>query len=421
MILIKNGHIVDPVTETDGIADILIDDGKICAVGENLSAEKAEVIDATGLYVSPGLTDTHVHFRDPGFTYKEDIETGAAAAAKGGVTTVVLMANTKPVVDNIETLSYIQEKGEKTGIHVLSTATVTRGMAGDELVDMDALATAGAAGFTDDGLPIMDEALLYRAMQKAAELDLPMALHEEDPKFIDAPGVNKGAVSEKIGYGGASALAEEVMVARDTAIALETGASLCIQHISSARSVSYVRAAKSMGGDIHAEATPHHFSLTEEAVLTYGTNARMNPPLRTEADRQAIIEGIKDGTIDMIVTDHAPHSAEEKARPMKEAPSGITGLETSFALGIRYLVEPGHITLMQLLRLMSTNPALFYRMEPASVREGAVADLFIYGPEEIWKVDHFASKASNSPFFGWELPGRIHYTICRGKIVYEEN
>lgn len=426
IMFIKNGRVVDPVTGTDEIMNIIIKDNIIEEVGHDISIDETDtdnvtVIDAAGLVVAPGLMDTHVHFRDPGFTYKEDIITGAAAAARGGFTSVVCMANTKPAVDNIETLDYIQKKGETTGIHVMQTAAVTKGLKGTELVDMEALADAGAVGFTDDGIPIMDEHVLTMAMKKAAELDLPISLHEEDPEFIIKSGVNQGKVAEQLGYGGASSTAEDVMVARDCVLALHTGASVCIQHISSGNSVELVRTAKKLGADVHAEATPHHFTLTEDAVLMYGTNARMNPPLRTEDDRVKIIEGIKDGTIDMIVTDHAPHSEEEKAKPLESAPSGITGLETSLALGIKSLVEPGHISLMKLMELMSKNPAEFYRMVPGSVTKGAPADLVIFGEKEIWTVrkEDFASKASNSPFIGWELPGKVHYTICSGKIVYQ--
>ena len=423
MILIKNGRIVDSVRQFDDIADILIDGKTIVKVGKNLEFDENDsnlrVIDASGLVAAPGLVDAHVHFRDPGFTYKEDIETGAKAAAKGGFTMVVCMANTKPAVDNLETLKYIQDKAAKTGIHILQASTITKGLQGKELVDMDAMANAGACGFTDDGIPILNEKILVEAMKKARELDLPVSLHEEDPAFIIRPGVNQGTVSEKLGYGGASRTAEDVMVARDVILALHTGASVCIQHISSGNSVELVRTAKKLGADVHAEATPHHFTLTEDAVLEYGALARMNPPLRTEKDRQEIIEGIKDGTIDMIVTDHAPHSMEEKAKPLADAPSGITGLETSLSLGIKSLVQPGHISLMKLMELMSKNPAEFYRMEPASITEGAVADLVIFGENELWTVDKFASKASNSPFKGWELPGKVHFTICDGNIVYE--
>ena len=426
IMFIKNGRVVDPVIGTDEIMNIIIKDNIIERVGHDISIDETDtdnvtVIDADGLVVAPGLMDTHVHFRDPGFTYKEDIITGAAAAARGGFTSVVCMANTKPAVDNIETLDYIQKKGETTGIHVMQTAAVTKGLKGTELVDMEALADAGAVGFTDDGIPIMDEHVLTMAMKKAAELDLPISLHEEDPEFIIKSGVNQGKVAEQLGYGGASSTAEDVMVARDCVLALHTGASVCIQHISSGNSVELVRTAKKLGADVHAEATPHHFTLTEDAVLMYGTNARMNPPLRTEDDRVKIIEGIKDGTIDMIVTDHAPHSEEEKAKPLESAPSGITGLETSLALGIKSLVEPGHISLMKLMELMSKNPAEFYRMVPGSVTKGAPADLVIFGEKETWTVrkEDFASKASNSPFIGWELPGKVHYTICSGKIVYQ--
>ncbi len=421
MILIRNGRVVDPVTGRDEVLDVLLDGNKIYKVGKNLNAEGAEILDAEGLVVAPGLMDAHVHFRDPGLTYKEDIETGAAAAARGGFTTVVCMANTKPVVDTVETLNYVQKKGEQTPIHVLQAASITKGLKGEELVDMETLADAGAAGFTDDGIPLMDERLLLEAMERAKALGLPLAFHEEDPVLIKAPGVHQGKVSEQLGYGGAPRAAEDVMVARDCMLALHTGASVCIQHISSKNSVELVRLAKKLGADVHAEATPHHFTLTDEAVLKYGTMARMNPPVREEEDRMAIIGGLQDGTIDMIVTDHAPHSAEEKARPLAEAPSGITGLETSLGLGILSLVEPGYLTLLDLMRLMSKAPAEFYRMVPGSITEGAPADLVIFGEHEKWKVEHFASKASNSPFIGWELPGKVHYTICNGKIAYQSS
>jgi dihydroorotase len=440
MLLIKNGRVVDPVSGVDEAKDVLVNEGNIVMTGTQASemfydvqrklsesenvqenSELFRVIDASGLVVAPGLVDTHVHFRDPGFTYKEDIFTGAKAAAKGGFTTVVCMANTKPVVDNIDTLEYVLDKGLQTGIHVLSAAAITKGLGGKELVDMQALAAAGAAGFTDDGIPVMDEKILVEAMLQAKELNLPISLHEEDPAFIASPGVHQGEVSKKLGYGGASRTAEDVMVARDCALALHTGARVCIQHISSKNAVEYVRTAKKLGADVHAEATPHHFTLTDKAVLEYGTLARMNPPVRTEEDRIKIIEGLKDGTIDMIVTDHAPHSAQEKARPMESAPSGITGLETSLGLGIKSLVEAGHLTLMQLMACMSRNPMEFYGKKPVSIEKGNPADIVIFGENEKWIVDHFESKAVNSPFMGWELPGKVHFTICAGNIVYEEN
>lgn len=422
MILIKNGRVVDPVTNTDGKMDVLLEGPVIVKVGQELQelqAPDAQVIDASGLVVAPGLMDAHVHFRDPGYPEKEDINTGARAAAKGGFTTVVCMANTKPAVDDIDTLNYVQKKGEQAAVHVLQAAAITKGLAGKELTDMEALAHAGAAGFTDDGIALMDEGLLLSAMEKASELGLPISLHEEDKALILAQGVHQGRVSGMLGYGGAPRVSEDVMVARDCMLALHSGASVCIQHISSKNSVELVRTAKKLGANIHAEATPHHFTLTEEAVLKYGTNARMNPPVRTEEDRQAIIRGLQDGTIDMIVTDHAPHTAEEKALPLKEAPSGIIGLETSLGLGIRSLVEPGYLTLLELIRLMSSNPAGFYRMIPGSITEDAPADLVLFHEQELWRAEQFASKASNSPFLGWELPGKVYYTICAGRIVYE--
>ncbi len=418
MLLLKNGRMVDPVTKTDNVQDVLIDGSQIVRVGTDLYAPDAKVLDCTGLVVAPGLMDAHVHFRDPGYTDKEDIWTGADAAARGGFTTVVCMANTNPVVDHREILTAIQKKAETAKIHILQASAISKGLKGRELVDMEDMAACKAPGFTDDGIPLLDEALLLEAMKRAKKLNLPLSLHEEHPLFIQAPGVHKGRVSEALGYGGADRTAEDIMVARDCILALHTGAAVCIQHISSKNSVELVRLAKRMGADIHAEATPHHFTLTEDAVLTYGTLARMNPPVRTEEDRQAIIEGLKDGTIDMIVTDHAPHTAEEKARPLESAPSGITGLETSLALGIDSLVNKGHLSLMQLLALMSQNPAVFYRRTPASVQEKAVADIVIFSEQELWTPHTFASKASNTPFRDWTLPGKIYYTICEGNIVY---
>ncbi len=374
MLLIRGGRVIDPVREVDEIMDVMIEGSQIVETGKALKVPAdTEVIDATGLVVAPGLMDAHVHFRDPGLTYKEDIETGAAAAARGGFTTVVCMANTKPVVDNLENTFLCAGKRGADTDPCAAGGGYHKGLQGKELVDMEALADAGAAGFTDDGIPLMDEKLLVQAMEQAKALGLPLAFHEEDPALMSEPGVHKGKVAEQIGYGGAARAAEDVMVARDCMLALHTGASVCIQHISSKNSVELVRLAKMLGADVHAEATPHHFTLTEEAVLKYGTLARMNPPLRTEEDRQAIIKGIQDGTIDMIVTDHAPHSEEEKAKPMAQAPSGITGLETSLALGIYSLVEPGYITLMDLMKLMSKNPAEFYRMVPGSVEPEAPA------------------------------------------------
>ena len=421
MILIKNGRVVDAKSKTDEVLDVVIDGGKIKTIGKvEDDGSYEQVIDASGCVVAPGLIDVHVHFRDPGLTYKEDIQTGSAAAKKGGYTTVVTMANTKPPVDNVETLKYIIEEGKKTGINVLPAACVSVGMKGQELTDMDALKAAGAVGFTDDGIPLMNEKLVYEAMKKAKELNVPLSFHEEDPAFISENGINAGAVAKELGITGSPALAEDSLVARDCMIALHTGASVNIQHISSRYSVEAVRLAKQLGADVWAEVTPHHFTLTEDAVLTYGTLAKMNPPLRTEEDRQALIAALKDGTIDMIATDHAPHAAEEKAKPLTEAPSGITGIETSLALAITNLVKPGHLTLPELMEKMSLNPARLYRLDCGRMAEGAPADLVIFDPDEEWVVEHFYSKASNSPFKGWKLTGKVKKTICDGRVVYED-
>ena len=424
MILIKNGRVIDPAKGTDDVMDIVIDGGKIKAMGhypEN--GEYETVIDASGLTVGPGLIDVHVHFRDPGLTYKEDIGTGAAAAKKGGFTTVVTMANTKPPVDSEETVRYVLEEGKKTGIHVLPAACVSVGMKGQELTDMDALKAAGAVGFTDDGIPLMDQKLVCQAMLKAKELDVPLSFHEEDPAFISENGIHAGEAAKALGIQGSPALAEDSLVARDCMLALHTGASVNIQHISSVNSVRMVKLAKELGADVTAEVTPHHFTLTESAVLEHGAMAKMNPPLRTEKDRLGIIEGIKDGSIDMIATDHAPHSAEEKAvEPVWKAPSGIIGLETALALAVTNLVKPGHLTMVQLMEKMSLNPAKLYRFDKGSVAEGADADLVIFDENERWTVteDDIASKSHNTPFIGAELYGRVKYTICGGRIVYED-
>lgn len=421
MLLIKNGYMIDPKTGWDGNYDILIENDRIVRIGKKLEAPKGKhrVLDAEGLLVAPGLVDVHVHFREPGFTQKEDITTGAAAAAKGGFTTVVLMANTKPPVDNTETLEYIIKRGMETGIHVHTCANVTMGMKGKKLVPMRELAEAGAVGFTDDGIPLMDEELVREAMKNAAALDMPISFHEENPALIENNGINRGKASEYFGIGGSPREAEITMVERDLQLALETGASIDIQHISAKESVELVRKAKEKGHNIHAEATPHHFTLTEDAAIQYGTLAKMNPPLREEADRQEIIRGLVDGTIDMIATDHAPHTAEEKAKPITEAPSGIIGLETALSLGITELVDGGYLTMGQLLTLMSTNPANMYHLDAGYLAEGGPADIILIDTTAEWTPTEYVSKASNTPFTGRTLKGKVAKTICGGKVVYE--
>lgn len=419
MILIRGGRVIDTEKKEEREADVIIEGNRIAGIGhyeDDGTWEK--VINAEGCVVAPGLVDVHVHFRDPGLTYKEDIRTGAAAAAAGGFTTVVCMANTKPVIDSTETLEYVLDKGRQTGIHVLSCAAVSVGMKGQELVDMEALKKAGACGFTDDGIPLMNGELLRQAMEQAARLDMPISLHEEDPAFIGNNGINCGETSKKLGIYGSPAVAEDSLVARDCMIALHTKARVNIQHISSAKALEAVRLAKKMGAKVTVEVTPHHFALTEEAVLTYGTLAKMNPPLRTEADRQALVKGLSDGTIDIIATDHAPHSREEKEKPLTEAPSGIIGLETALALAVTKLVDEGHLTMAELMAKMSLNPARLYGLECGYLAKGAPADLVIFDPNEPFTAGNFRSKADNSPFAGWQLRGRVHYTICEGAVVY---
>ncbi len=433
MLLLENGYLIDPASCTEGYRDILIDGDRIarimprgtmrsevtkCAGGAE-TAGNAKIIDLNGQYVVPGLVDVHVHFRDPGFTYKEDIYTGARAAARGGFTSVVLMANTKPAVDNTETLRYVIDKGAETGIHVYTCAGVTKGLGGRELTDMETLSAQGAVGFTDDGIPLTDEKLLREALRRAAACHRPISLHEEDPALIVNNGVHAGRAAAYFGIGGSPREAEISMVERDLRIAVEEEADLSIQHISTREAVELVRRAKKKSAHIFAEATPHHFTLTEEAVIEHGTLAKMNPPLREEADRLAIIEGLKDGTIDMIATDHAPHSAEEKAKPLTEAPSGIIGLETSLSLGIRELVGKGYLTMAELIGKMSLAPAKLYHLDAGYLAEGGPADLAVFDPHGEWVADGFASKASNSPFVGDTMPGVVSYTICGGRVVYD--
>ncbi len=432
MLLIANVYLMEPGTGKEGYCDILTEGDRIVRIGENLygefvrkgeekRAEDLRVIDASGLIAAPGLVDVHSHFRDPGFTYKEDIETGAMAAAKGGYTTVVLMANTRPAVDNEETLSYVLEKGKKTGIHIETCATVTKGMQGKEMVDMERLHKAGAAGFTDDGVPILSAELAEEAMREAKRLGAPISLHEENPAYIENNGVNAGAASAYFQIGGSKREAEIDLVKRDLELALKTGACMDVQHISTREAVSLVREAKKRGGDIHAEAAPHHFTLTEDAVMRYGTLAKMNPPLREEADRKAIIEGLQDGTIDLIATDHAPHSREEKEKPITEAPSGIIGLETALSLGITQLVDTGYLTMMSLLEKMTCNPAKMYGLDAGYLAEGGPADIVLFDAGETFTVTEFASKSENSPFRGWQLKGVVKYTVCGGRVVYQNS
>ena len=423
MILIKNGHLVDPKSKRDEQTDILIKDGKILSIRPATADEEAAcetIIDAEDFIVAPGFVDTHVHFRDPGFTYKEDIYTGAEAAKRGGFTSVICMANTNPVVDNAETLDYVLAEGKKTGIHVYSAASITKGMKGEELTDFKTLKEHGAVVFTDDGMPIMNEQLLIEAMKLAKELDMPLSFHEEDKNIITNNGINEGRIAALFGVTGSPSTAEELLIARDCLLAGYIGTRICIQHISTKGGVQNVRIARAMGTHVVAEATPHHFSLTEEALLEHKTLAKMNPPLRTDSDRREIISGLNDNTISIIATDHAPHSKEEKDKALTEAPSGIIGLETSLALGMSYLVNRSLLSLMDFISRMSYQPAKFYGLHAGYIEEGGPADLVLCHPTELWTVEDFKSKSSNSPFLGQTLQGRVRCTICNGNIVYQD-
>lgn len=411
MIFISNGCVVDPESGLNMQSNVLVRDSKVVEIGPDVRCpEGARGIDATGLTVAPGFVDIHCHFREPGFTYKEDIHTGALCAAAGGFTTVVCMANTSPVMDSPERVREFVNKAKAEKIEVLTVGAITLGLSGKELVDMRALFDAGAVGFSDDGKPLMDAGLVLRAMRMAHETRVPLSFHEEDPSLIEANGVN--ATSPHT--------AEDVLVARDIELALATGAKVNVQHLSSAVSVELIRQGKRRGASVFAEVTPHHFSLTEDAVHQFGANAKMNPPLRTEKDRQALITGLADGTIDCIATDHAPHASHEKDVALEKAMSGIIGLETAFALGVTHLVAPGHLALSELVRKMSLNPARLYSLDRGVLAVGKRADIVIFDPNEEWTVTGTLSKSCNSPFMGSRLKGKVKYTVSRGEIVYED-
>ncbi|MCR4867618.1 MAG: dihydroorotase [Lachnospiraceae bacterium] len=424
MILLKNGRIIDPDTNLDMIGDVLIDKDMIIDIADNIDIgeNEAQVIDCSGCVVGPGLVDIHVHFRDPGFTYKEDIESGAKCAAAGGVTSVILMANTKPCVDSIETLEYVTKKAKQQPIHIYTCANITKGMQGKELLDFKEFIKNGAVGFTDDGIPLLDEEVVKKAMVEAARYDTVLSFHEEDPRFIKNNGVNHGKASEYFNIGGSDREAEISMVERDLELALKTGAKINIQHISAKETLDLIREAKKkcIKQNIFAEATPHHIALTEDDTIKYGTGAKMNPPLRSEADRQAIIDAIKDDTIDFIATDHAPHSVEEKNRDITQAPSGILGLETSLPVIYDVLVRENNISWLKVFCKMSTNPARLYGINAGKLAKNAIADVVVFDEKNAKVYTETMSKSKNSPFLGKKFNGRIALTICSGKIVYRD-
>ena len=421
MLLIKNGRVVDPKSGFDQVADVLVDGKKVVKIADSIEEASAEVIDATGLVVAPGLVDIHVHFREPGQTHKEDIHTGALAAAAGGFTSVVMMANTTPTISDVKTLKEVLASASKEKVHVYTNATVTKNFDGQNLTDFKELLENGALSFSDDGIPLQSTKVLKEALDLAKANNTFVAVHEEDPELNGILGFNEGIARDKFHFCGATGVAEYSMIARDVMIAYDRGAHLHIQHLSKAESVKVVEFAQQLGANVTAEAAPQHFSKTEDLLLIKGSAAKMNPPLRTEKDRLAVIEGLKSGVISVIATDHAPHHADEKnVEDITKAPSGMTGLETSLSLGLTNLVATGDLTLSELLAKMTINPSSMYDFDAGYLAENGPADIVIFADKEERVVsDHFASKASNSPFIGEKLQGVVKYTICDGNIVYK--
>ena len=420
--IIKGGRVLDPVSKRDEVLDIKIEDGKIIKIAKDIeaSSDKEEVIDARGKAVVPGLIDVHVHFRDPGQTQKEDLMTGSQAAIAGGFTSVIQMANTSPKIDSKEKIIEHYKKARDLPLKVFTVSALTKNFGDLELVDMEENFKRGAVAFTDDGIPNRNSELILEAMNRAKELDALISFHEEDPELIGQNGINHSEVSEKLGIYGSPNIAETSFIARDVAMAIYTGAKVSIQHISTGLGVDLVKFGKEMGANIYAEVTPHHIALNDSAVLEFGSLAKMNPPLRSEEDRLRIIRGIKEGTIEIIATDHAPHTAEEKSKEITKAPSGIIGLETSFSICYENLVLTKEISLMKLIELMSTNPARIYGLEGGEISEGKIADLTIIDLDSEYKIDKYKSKSSNTPFKDKTLRGEVLYTISEGKLVYKK-
>ena len=422
-LLIKNGRVVHPVTGTVVLQDILAENGRIVLMERGLDGEADRVVDAAGLMVAPGLVDMHVHLRDPGLTYKEDILTGCAAAARGGVTSMACMANTSPAVDCPEQVKYVLDRAKAAnGVGVYPIAALSLGLRGEEPTDAEALKAAGAVALSDDGNTVDNANLMRDALILANRLDIPILCHCEDTSMVAGRAVNEGSVSRHLWLEGRPAIAEEIMVMRDAMLAEETGARVHICHVSTARSVEIIRKMKKKGVPITCETCPQYFTLTEDEVLTQGAMARVNPPLRTKADVHGIIAGLKDGTIDVIATDHAPHSAEEKARSLSRAPSGMIGLETSLALTLTQLYHTKKLDLPGVFRRLSTNPADILHLARGHMSPGAVADLVVFNPDEAWTIDpeKFASKARNTPFAGRTVKGRVKYTIVQGEVIYQD-
>jgi dihydroorotase len=422
-LLIKQGRVVDPVGGIGGVMDILVEDGKVVVLGSSLDDPYAQVLDAKGLTVCAGLVDMHVHLREPGFAYKEDITTGTLAAARGGFTSIAPMPNTKPTIDTPDGIRYILRRAsESCGVHVWPIGAVSMGQLGKERTDPKALKEAGAVALSDDGVPVMDANLMRDALIRASRHHLTILSHSEDANMVEGRGVNEGKVSRQLGLPGRPAIAEEIMVMRDAMLAEETGTAVHICHVSTAKSVDIVRRYKKKGVQITCETCPQYFTLTEEEILKKGTMAKVNPPLRTSADVDAIIAGLQDGTIDAIATDHAPHSMEEKSRELPQAPSGMVGLETALGLTLTQLYHTGRMTLSDIIRKMTINPANILRIPRGRLAVGCAADLTIFDPDERWTVnpEEFASKGRNTPFAGVQLRGRVKYTIVDGKVIYQD-
>lgn len=424
-ILIRGGRVVDPGSQFDQPADVLIEEGLIREVGPSLPDEGATVVDATGLVVAPGLVDLHVHFRDPGYEWKEDIDSGSRSAAAGGFTTVVTMANTDPAVDDASVVRYILEKAVRAGMcRVLPAAAVTKGLAGEELAEMGELADAGAVAFSDDGRPVMKAEIMRLALEYASIFGLPVVSHCEDADLAAGGVMHRGRVSTLLGLRGIPREAEEVQVARDLILAQMTGGRLHVAHVSSAGSVDLIRKAKARGIRVTAEVTPHHLALTDEAVrqTAYDTNTKMNPPLRTEEDRLSLIQGLKDGTIDCIASDHAPHHVDDKEVEFDQAAFGVVGLETTLPVVLTHLVGAGHLTLMQALDCLTSRPARAFGLKAGTLVAGSPADLVLIDLEREMVVDPstFLSKSRNTPFAGWKLKGAAVKTMLGGRCTFDD-
>jgi dihydroorotase len=423
-LLIRNGRLIDPAHRRDEVTDILIENGKIGRIGKSLKSDgpksETQIIDGTDRWVVPGFVDLHVHLREPGFEYKETIKTGTEAAAAGGFTSVCCMPNTNPVNDNQAVTRMIRERARQEGVvHVYPIGAITKGSLGEELSEIGDLVEAGCIAITDDGKPVMNSEVMRRAMEYALAFDLTVIDHCEDEHLMEGGVMNEGVVSMELGLKGIPAAAEEVMVARNLILAELTGARLHLAHISTAGSVRWIREAKRRGVRVSAETCPHYFTLTEEAVRGYNTEAKMNPPLRTPQDRDAVRQGLKDGTLDVIATDHAPHAEDEKNREFDLAPFGIVGLETALPLTLT-LVEEGVLSVEEAVAKLTVLPARVMRLNKGHLGIGADADLCLIDPEATWTVDprRLRSKGKNTPFGGWKMKGLVSMTIVDGRVVY---